>query len=128
MPRMDDCIKSPDPQTAKAVDKELARIQTFVLDALAPLTAMLENVDQLWVHYELIGNANARMSRLQREKLVGAINKQLLPLVKEDADFSEAAPNLLGPDFSKWNKDFLDQVKALRSSLPMRGQDPPFCT
>ena len=30
-------------QPAKSVDRELARIQTYVLDSLAPITALLEN-------------------------------------------------------------------------------------
>jgi hypothetical protein len=41
--------------------------------------------------------------------------------VKDDEEFTEAAPNLFGPEFSKRAKEYLDQVKALKSaSLPGR--------
>ena len=111
-------------RSAKVVDRELSRIQTFVLDSLAPLTAILDNNTEMSIDevkeasitaVELIGNANAKISRLRREKLVSSINKSLVPLVKEDSDFAEVAPNLFGPEFSKRAKDFVDQVKTLRS-------------
>lgn len=130
-PRVDHVMRTLAPQAAKTADRELARIQSFVLDSLAPVSAMLENSERMTVEdvreassaaAELIGNANAQLSRLRREKLVSAINKNLTPLVKEDADFTEAAPNLFGPDFSKRAKDYLDQVKTLRSTLPPRHQ------
>ena len=124
-PRVDHVLRSLAPTPAKSVDKELARIQTFVLDSLAPVTSMLENAEQLSVEdvkeassaaVSLIGNANAKISRLRREKLVSSINKNLVPLVKEDTDFQDVAPNLFGPDFSKRAKEHLDQVKALRQA------------
>ena len=34
-------------QTAKVVDRELSRIQTFVLDLFAPLTAILDNTNNM---------------------------------------------------------------------------------
>ena len=48
----------------------------------------------------LIGNANARISHLWREKYVGSINKNLGPLVQEDPDFIAAAPTCT-PSFSR---------------------------
>ena len=115
-------------QAAKSADKELARIQ---LDSLA---ALLENAHKMAVEdveeaassaVELIGNANARISRLSREKLVSSINKSL---VKEDTDFMGIAPNFFGPEFSKRAKEFLDQVKSLRATVPgwRSFQETPF--
>ena len=74
----------------------------------------------------LIGNASSHLSRLRREKVVTSVNKALLPLVKEDDHFAGASPNLFGPDFAKRSKEFLEQVKALRSSLPVRVQKTLF--
>ena len=48
-----------------------------------------------------IGNTNAQISRLRREKVVAGINKTLLPLAKDDAAFSDAPPDLFGPEFAK---------------------------
>ena len=128
-PRLDDFIKAETHQSAKSLDKDLARIQSFVLDALAPLTALVESGDSVTPEnlqlastsaIRLLGNANARISRLRREKIVTSINKSLLPLVKEDSSYSDVSPDLFGADFAKRSKDFLDQVKALRSSMPSK--------
>ena len=110
---MDQVIKSLASQSAKSADRELARIQTFVLDSIAPVSSLLEQVshesDRLSIEdvklaaltaAELIGNASAQISRLRREKMVTSINN-LLPLVKEDGDFLDVAPNLFGPDISE---------------------------
>ncbi len=43
---------------------------------------------------QLLGNTSAHISRLRREKVVGAINKTVLPLVKEDTPYVDAAPDL----------------------------------
>ena len=67
----------------KTGDRELAKIQSFTLDALAPLTALVEKTEELSAEetrdaaltgIELIGNANARMSRLRREKIVTRVS------------------------------------------------------
>ena len=93
------------------------------MDAMAPLTALakLEELSLkkvMMTAVVLIGNANSCLSQLRREKLVGSFNKSLLPLVKEDKDFTSRAPYLFGTDFAKHLKEFTDQVKAMRSSLP----------
>ena len=133
-PRVDQVIRSLAPQSAKASDRELARLQTFVLDSMAPLSALMEllshDTDRVSIEdirnatltaTELIGNASAQISHLRREKLMQSINKNLLPLVKEDGAFLEAPPNLFGPDFSKRAKDHLGQVKSLKAAtLPTR--------
>ena len=102
-------------------------MQTFVLDALAPLTAIVENGDWMSredVHtaaltaVELIGNANARISRMRREKIISSVNKSLIPLTKQEESFSEAPPDLFGSGFAQKSKEFLDQLKAIRSTLP----------
>lgn len=137
-PKVDQVIKSLVPQSIKTTDKELSRLQTFVLDSMAPLAALMEQVshhsDEVSIEdvkaatltaTELIGNASAHISRLRREKLVSSINKSLLPLAQEDGAFLEVAPNLFGPDFSKRAKDHLDQVKSLKAAtLPARHNIP----
>ena len=54
---------------------------------------------------QLIGNANARISRLRHEKFVGASNKSLLPMIKEDGPYVGICPDLFEPDFAKKSKD-----------------------
>ncbi len=101
-----------------------------MLDALAPLTALVETSEEELTPEQmrlattsaiaLIGNANAHISRLRREKVVSGLNRTLLPLAKDDAAFSEAPPELFGSEFAKRSKEFLEQVKSIRSSLPSK--------
>lgn len=129
-PNVDAFMRTEISSTVKALDKDLSKIQSFVLDALAPLTTLLEFSEDMKppdvyeaaaTAAELIGNASSRISRLRREKIVASVNKSLLPLAKEEEPYSEAPPNLFGADFARRSKDFVEQVKALRSSLPARG-------
>ena len=129
-PRLDQFLRSEIPQPVKSLDKELSRLQSFVLDALAPLTALVETSEQEVTPEQmrlattsaisLIGNASAQISRLRREKVVSGLNKALLPLAKDDASFSDAPPELFGPEFAKRSKEFLEQVRTIRSSLPSK--------
>ena len=92
---------------ANAVGKELAIIhQSFMLDPLAPLTFVIEkhnkqeapspnNFQQAsQAAAELLGYASTRISHLRREKIVGDVNKALLPLAVEDDNFTDAPPYL----------------------------------
>ena len=41
-------------------------------------------------------------------------------MVQDDSSYDIAPPDLFGPNFAKKSKDFVDQVKALRLSLPAK--------
>ena len=65
------------PQNAKASDRELGKVQSFVLDALVPLTALKKKLmtfeevqDATSTAIQLIGNASVRISHLCREQLI----------------------------------------------------------
>ena len=47
--KLDAVLKSVTSQSAQSADNELARLQTFILDALAPLTAILEGANEMAV-------------------------------------------------------------------------------
>ena len=125
-PNRDTFIKPEVPSAVKAADKDLAIAQSFVLDSLVPLTKLVEHglemsdtaiKDATIAAIQLIGNANARISRPRQEKVLAAINRLLLPL--EEA-FFKSAPALFGADFGKRSKEYLDQVRAMRSAIPQR--------
>lgn len=131
-PRLDDVLKAEASPTAKSLDKELAKVQTFMLDASGPLAQVLEEAQQGQLTLEgaveaaetalrLLGNANARTSRLRRHKVLEEFNKTLQPLADKDDEFKDAAPALFGTDFARRAKEHLDQVKTLRSAK----KDPP---
>ena len=118
------------------MDKQLARVQTLLLDSLAPLTSVMEAQHKgdtleykevfqaVRSSMQLIGNANAHVLHLRRERVVSDVNKALLPIVGDDANFKEAAPLLFGTEFAK---EMVEQVKAMRSTLSKKPEwKPPF--
>ena len=127
-PSLDGYLKSELSRATKAADKELATTQTYVLDALSPLTAIVEadtkgenitntqGVNAAKAAIELIGNANARISHLRRTKIISQMNKSLLPLTEDGGNFTNAPPTLFGLEFARKSKELVDQMKAMRSS------------
>ena len=141
-PQLDNFIKLEVSQPIKTLDKEWARIQTFVLDALAPLTSLLETnskgetithdqaLEAAVTAVQLLGNASAQITHGQRTKVLTHLNKSLLPLLEEDDNFKDVAPSLFGPEFARKSKELIDQVKAIRSTTQKDGksffrQGPP---
>jgi len=128
-PKLDGFMRSEISQQAKSFDSQMQRLQSFVLDAVAPLTAIVETnakgesishkqaINAATAAIELVGNASAQMSHYRRTRIITGMNKTLLPLVEDDKQFTEAAPSLFGPDFAQKSKDLVDQVKVMRSSV-----------
>ena len=137
-PQLDNYLKPEVSQQTKTADKELAKVQTFVLDSLAPLSHLMEldaqgheithteAIDTVKAAIELIGNANAKISHLRRSKVITQLNKSLLPLIEEDSNFDGVAPSLFGPEFARKSKEHVEQVKALRSSAGAKDSKQPF--
>ena len=110
----------------KAADRQLAKVQSLLLDSLAPLSTLLEmhnrgeqlngqeTIKAVKTAVQLIGNSSAHLSHLRRVKVISDLNKALLPIVEEDKNFSAAAPQLFGPEFAQKGKDMVDQMKAMR--------------
>ena len=133
-PQLDSFIKLEVSQPIKTLDKEWARIQTFVLDALAPLTSLLETnskgetithdqaLEAAVTAVQLLGNASAQITHGRRTKVLTHLNKSLLPLLEEDDNFKDVAPSLFGPEFARKSKELIDQVKAIRSTTQKDGK------
>ncbi len=131
-PQLDGFIKGEVSMATRNADKELARLQSLVLDSLAPLTHQLEAKQRggppTWEEAkkavvaatELVSNASVKMTHLRREKVTTDLNKALLPVAKEATNFQSAPPSLFGTEFAKKAKDHIDQVKAMRASLPTK--------
>uniref|UniRef100_A0A1X7VYF0 Reverse transcriptase domain-containing protein n=1 Tax=Amphimedon queenslandica TaxID=400682 RepID=A0A1X7VYF0_AMPQE len=129
-PRLDSVMKTVALQSAQSADEELAKLQTFILDALAPLTAILEGTNETTVQdirealimaSILVGIANAKLTRLRNEKLILAINGDLTPLIQDESQFTDANPYLFWSDFAKHAKEYLDQAVVLKSTTPEVG-------
>lgn len=124
-PKLDNTLRPQLPKDAKDGDRGLSRIQTLVLDAVGPLTRVLElhqagrlttdiAVDATSQALKFLGNTHAQISTERRKKIAGHLNKDLRPLVEEPERFSSAAPYLFGRDFEKEAKDHIDSVRSLR--------------
>ena len=86
-PQLDTIMKPEASPATKATDKQLSKVQTLLLDSLAPLTSLLENhhrgetldhkrvIQAVRTAIELIGNANANMSHLRRERVVSDLRR-----------------------------------------------------
>ena len=74
----------------------------------------------------LIGNANAKISYLRRQKAISHINKALMPIVEDGANFQISAPALFGTEFAKESTDLVHRVKAIRVPLTSRREQKPF--
>lgn len=128
-PQLEHFLREEVSQATKTADNELARVHTFLLDAVAPLTALLDkkvtgsdNLDPnvlnaVQAACQLVGNASTKLASLRREKIMTSLNRSLLPLVKEEELFKKAAPGLFGTEFAGKCKTHVEQVKAMRSSL-----------
>ena len=137
-PQLDNCLKPEISQQTNTADKELAKIQTFVLDSVAPLSHLMEldaqgheitytdAIDTIKAAIELIGNANAKINHLRRSKVISQLNKSLILLVEEDSNFEGVAPSLFGPEFTRRSKEHVEQVKALRSSAGAKESNSVF--
>ena len=111
-------MRSETSAATKATDKQLVKVQTLYLDTMVPLTSVVEAHttgdmqealqelrQAIKVTLQLLGNANAHMSHLRRERVIGDMNKSLLSIVGDDSTFKEAAPLLFGMEFAKRGPD-----------------------
>ena len=129
-PKLDDSFKQILPAAARTMDKDLARIQTFVLDAVSPLVSLLEAETTgksitledakaaTTAALELVCNASARISRLRREKACIHLKKEVQPLAQRDELFGDAAPYLFGPEFAQKSKEQVEQMRAIQAVVP----------
>jgi len=92
-PTLNAYLKTELSSQTKADDKELAKMQCFMFNALGLLAALLESKPKDLSHQEvisatttavgLLGNANPKLLYLRRKKVT---NKSLLPLIEDDTN------------------------------------------
>ena len=124
-PKLDLTLRPQIPKEAREADRSLCRLQTLVLDAVGPLSAMLElhqagnltpeaAVEAATQSLKFLGNAHSNISSERRKKVATNLNKDLRPLVEEPERFSKAAPYLFGRDFEKSAREHVESVRSLR--------------
>ena len=123
-PKLDRVMKSNVSKVTKDRDGTAAKLQTLMLDAVAPLVHILQKglltpevaMKAAKVALGLIGNASAQQAKEQRKNVLKDMNKDVMPLAEEDDQFQGAAPLLFGEGFEKKMKEHVDAVRCLRKA------------
>ena len=103
----------------------LSRMHQFWLDAVAPLTAILEGseageltAEQAYAAAQsalcLLGNANNHMAQERHKRILMNVNPALKSMVEEENAFQQATPMLFGEEFAKKATDRVEAVKAIK--------------
>ena len=127
----------------KSADRSMSKLQGLVLDAIGPLTQLLEvvNDDQARVTTDqiseavetaisLLANASYQISAVRRPKVLEEYNKELLPFAAaSERDWASAAPHLFGQNFLKEASEYLQQLQLMRKvkEKPSLGFRQPPC-
>ena len=129
-PILDTMLASQCSSATKSMDRTLSSLQGRVLEAIGPLSQLLEaindedpqiSMDQIGEAVEtalaLLANASLHISEVQRTKVLEEYNKELLPFATaKERDWASGAPRLFGPNFLKEATDYLQQLQLLRKA------------
>ena len=140
-PKLDKVMGAECQPGVKSTDTALARLQALSLDAVGPLTDILEKIsscgeaaekdpndkgaaldlqlveDAVQTALVLLGNAATQFSIFRRTKVLEDFNKELVSFAEEqEPQLREAAPQLFGSAFTKQAADHLEQVETLRKA------------
>lgn len=125
-PHLDKVLRSRVPAAVKARDKELARLQALGLDAVGPLTRIVEdacegrltasdNMDAVQTALRLLGNFAAQCNRTRRTAVLTALNPRIVDMAEEDTLYHDAGINLFGDGFCRKAKERDDEMRALNN-------------
>ena len=131
-PKLDKVMAAECLPGVRSTDQSLARLQALMLDAVGPLTDLLEKMgnsedgneetldfqvveDTIQSALAFLGNAATQFSIYRRTKILEEYNKELVSFSEElEPELRAAAPLLFGPSFTKQAADHLGQVEALK--------------
>ena len=130
---MDKVLKSRLSAQTKAKDKQLARTQALLLDAVGPLSFILEEarkgqlppkatVEAAQTALRLLVNVSANISRERRRAAIANMNYRLVDMAEDDQLFAKAAPILFGDGFANKAKERDEELKCLNHAS-LQGRD-----
>ena len=131
-PIMDKMVKSRLHPATKSRDKALSKQQALLLDAVGPLTYVLEEagketltvqatVEACQQTLAFIGNANMHLNRERRRNAILCMNRDLAEMAEDDDTFKTSAPQLFGDGFSRKAKERSEELKCLSQAASSRG-------
>ena len=129
--------------TVRSTDQSFARLQALILDAVGPLTDLMERMagtseeedhagidlqvveDAVHSALAFLGNAATQFSTYRRTKILEEYNKDLVSFSEEmEPELRAAAPLLFGSSFTKQAADHLGQMEALHK---VKGKNKKVC-
>ena len=134
-PNLDKVIKGRLPAATKSRDKQLAKQQALMLDAVGPITHLLEEavkgqlsqksaVEAAQTALKFLGNASVQSSRERRRNALQSMNSRLLDMADDDGLFKSAPPLLFGEGFCKKAKERDDELKCLNQASSSKATGP----
>ncbi len=104
-PSMDIVVKGRLSAATKSRDKQLARQQTLMLDAVGPVAysqlTQKAAIEAAQSALKLLGNTSMQANRERRKNAIQCMNPRLWDMAEDDAIFRPAAPALFGESFCK---------------------------
>jgi len=115
-------------RNCKSTDCSLYTLQRLILEAIGPLSQLLEAVndpnpevsmDQVGEAVKtaitLLANASNKSYFMRRTKILEEYNKELVTFAQaKERDWASAAPRLFGPNFLKEAMDYLPNLELIR--------------
>ena len=128
-PRLDKVMAAECSKNLKSADTSLSRIQALFLDAVGPLSDLLDKVNnstELSVEdmegtvkaaLTFIGNAFSQYTTLRRTGILEEYNKDLVSFSQESGElFASATNTLFGPSFPGKAAEHIKQLQTLRQA------------
>ena len=128
-PRLDKVMAAECSKNLKSADTSLSRIQALFLDAVGPLSDLLDKVNnntELSVEdmegavkaaLTFIGNASSQCTALRRTGILDEYNKDLVSFSQESGElFASATNTLFGPSFPEKAAEHIKQLQMLRQA------------
>ena len=128
-PWLDKSMKEDCSKSVRSSDSQLSEIQAHFLDAVGPLTGMLESINSgsvlniedveqaVRAALSFLGNASSRCTSQRRLGILSEYNRDLVSFATESNElFSSATTTLFGPSFPEKAAAHIKQMQTLRNS------------
>ena len=139
-PHLDKVMAAECSKSTKAADQAHSRIQALFLDAVGPLTELLDGINKgqelaiddvevaVKAALNLMGSASSHCTALRRTSVLEEYNKDLVAFSQGPDLFNSATTTLFGPSFPEKAVEQLKQLHTLRQarSAPKSGTSQGF--
>ena len=128
-PRLDKVMAAECSKSTKSADLQLSRIQALFLDAVGPLSGLIDNINKgtevtldevegaVKAALTFLGNASSQCTSLRRVGILQEYNKDLISFCQESQDlFASTSGMLFGPSFAEKASEHLKQIQTLRQA------------